>query len=480
MSASSHPPLGLAMIATVLKQANHDVQVIDAMAERLNIYRVREKLKEFQPEIIGITTMISFSRNSVALGKWLKRHYKSIPIMFGGPWASIEYSKILESRAGDYAVIGEGEVTVIELIDAIENGRALENVRGIAYLKDGDVFKTGAREHITDLDSLPFPDWGLFPKPKNYFFDSKGKNFYPVMTSRGCPLGCIHCTKLIHGYKIRMRSVESVIEEIKYIRKHFKADEIIFADDNFNYDVERAEKICDGLIALDFKMALRFSNGVRADKLTPRLAWKLKKAGAYDIALGIESGNQGIVYKIGKNLDLNKVRRAAKILRRLNIFSRGFFMLGLPNETVHTFLDTKRFMLEIDLDIAHIYKVIPFPGTRMYDIVKKQGKFLESYLKGKNYYSLDDAVFEFDNMPMELVELAREDIHRSFYFRPSKIFSLLKKFRLLKNFRWLLNGVLRVIINVYKNKNRTATRNTKEIILERLRLMREASSKENV
>ncbi|MBD3188481.1 radical SAM protein [Candidatus Bathyarchaeota archaeon] len=471
VSASAHPPLGLAMIATMVQEAGHEVMVIDATAERLNTHRLLEKIEKFSPDIIGITTMVSFARRAVVTGKWIKARLNDIPVIYGGPWATVEFKEILSSGAGDYVAIGEGEHTVVELLSCLKRGESLHEVKGLAFLHEGEIITTPPRPYCENLDALPFPNWSLFPKPRHYFFDSKGTTFYPIMTSRGCPLGCIHCTKKIHGYKIRYKSVERVIAEIAFLHGRFHADEIIIADDNFNHDIDRAEEICDGIMKLDFKIHLRFSNGIRADKLTPRLAWKLKQAGAYDIALGIESGNQQIVYKIGKNLDLDTVRRATSILKKLNIISRGFFMIGLPHENIHTLVDTKRFALELDLDIAHFYKVIPFTGTRMHDIIRKKGTLLDNFNAGKNYYSLNDAVFEFEGLPKELVELAREDIHRSFYFRWSKIIGLLGKLRLFKNFRWLLNALFRVILNAFKGTGTDSSKGTRESILTRLREM---------
>ena len=107
---------------------------------------------------------------------------------------------------------------MVELLDALEKGLPVNNVNGIAYRSDDGIVKTLQRDHIKNLDDLPFPAWELFPKHRKYFWNPKGKIYYPLMTSRGCPLDCIHCTKLIHGYKYRTRSVGNIISEIKYLK----------------------------------------------------------------------------------------------------------------------------------------------------------------------------------------------------------------------------------------------------------------------
>ncbi|MHA1679650.1 MAG: B12-binding domain-containing radical SAM protein [Promethearchaeota archaeon] len=448
--ASFHPPLGLAMIAAVLRRAGHHVDVIDATAERVNIYHLLKRIKELNPKLIGITANIAFAHKAFITGKWLKKKLPKIPIMFGGPWPTIDHEMILDNNGADYVVIGEGEETVVELVNALETGTELSSIAGIAYKNGDSLVKTPSRSLIEDLDALPFPAWDLFPSPRKYFFDSKFKYFYPVMTSRGCPMGCIHCTKTIHGYKIRTRTTKNIIDEIEHIHESFKANNILIIDDNFNFDIERAMEICDAIARLKFKVGIHFSNGIRADKLTPELAWKLKRAGTYDVALGIESGNQKIVYSIGKHLDLNAVRRAVKILKKLNIFTTGFIMLGLPGDNLNTFIDTKKFLLEIDLDEAHIFRVIPFPGTRLYDIFKEKGYLAKDLVKNVNFYmSKSEPVYHIDGLPHDLIDFAYEDIYKSFYLRLKKILSYIKKVR-LRSLKWYFNFGMLVIFNVLR------------------------------
>nr|MDO8117312.1 radical SAM protein [Candidatus Sigynarchaeota archaeon] len=466
-TASSHPYLGLAMIAACLKKANHDVHVIDATVERLNIHRLTKRLEAINPDIIGITANVSFWMKALLTGRWLKKKFPTKPILFGGPWPTSEPEKVLTSGAGDYVVMGEGEITTVELISMLATKSPVHDVHGIAFLENGMVIKTPPRARIENLDDLPFPAWELFPESKRYFFNSMGKHYYPILTSRGCPLGCIHCTKAVHGYKFRMRSVESIINEIKYLHDKFHMDEIIIVDDNFNYDIEHAEKICDAIIKLDFKIAMRFSNGIRADKITARLAWKLKQAGAYDIALGIESGNQEIVYKIGKHLNLANVERAAWLLKRLQINTSGFFMIGLPNETIKSILDTKRFIMKLDLDTTHLFRALPFPGTRMFTIIKQRGHFLDNYEKGLYFYSLNEPLFEFDHLPKELIEFAIQDISKAFYRRPAKILSFLRKLR-IREWRWYLNASIITFSNIYGKKGQKNNVRMKKVIIDKL------------
>ena len=464
---SSHLPIGLAMIAAVLRDAGHDVVVIDATVQKLNIHRLTRKVAEQRPDVIGITANVAFGWKALLTGKWLKRAFPASKVVFGGPWPSTEYRALLERGATDIVVIGEGERTIVALLDALKNGTSLEGVKGIAFKGAAGIIATERPPLIVDLDALPFPAWDMFPSPGKYVISSKGKRHYPVMTSRGCPFDCINCTKFVHGYKLRNRSIENVIAEIKYLRQRFHADEITFIDDGFNCDIGRTEQLCDAIIALDFKIHLRCPS-IRADRLPPRLAWKLKQAGAYDVAVGIESGNQAIVNAIGKNLDLRAAKRAIRLLKRLRVLTMGFFMVGLPGENIHTVLDTKRFIMESGLDIVDIFKIVPIPGTKLADIITKDATMLQDPKKRMQFYSYDKPVFEMDGMPRELVLLAIKDMYRSFYMNARKLSWFVKQVA-VTNWRWYTSAFLLVLRRIIGKDREKGIEDEKSVILKKIR-----------
>ena len=367
-----HPPLSLAYLGAILRENGIDVSIIDAAAENLSIKKLISRVGDILPDVIGITANISSSRKAIMTSLSLKRTYPKIPIIFGGPWSTIEYRKILDKKYGDFVVLGEGEYTLLELLENLHDMSILKNIRGISYLDSNDnIIVTPPRGNIENLDDLPFPAWDLLPSSKKYNFPHRKTPYYPIMTTRGCPYDCIHCTKVVHGYKYRKRSIKNVIGELEYLKKNFGTKEIFIIDDNFNHDITRAEKICDEMIARDFNFLIKFSNGIRADRITPRLGRKLKAAGTYFAALGIESGNQEIVNRIGKRLDLKKVVQAVKILKKNKISSGGFFILGHPHDSFKTMLQTLNFAKSLDLDYPHFFKSLPFPGTKMFDIIKE-------------------------------------------------------------------------------------------------------------
>ncbi len=452
LKVSSHPPLGLAYLAAATERAGYEVYVIDAAALKLNNLQLINRLMEIIPDVIGITTNILSASHSLMLSRLIRKHIPSTKLVLGGPWASAVYEMILKKNYCDYVIVGEGEKSFIELLKALEKGEVPSKIPGVAY-KENKAIKLEPPCLIEDLDSLPFPAWHLFPAPKKYLFHARRNIFYPIMTSRGCPFNCNHCTKLVHGHKLRYRSIENVIAEIQYLKNKFSAKEITIIDDNFTLNAKRAEKICDEIIKKRFDILIQFSNGVRADTLTPQLIKKLKQAGTYKMAIGVESGNQGVVNKIGKRLDLNAVRHAVKLIKREKIMLYAFFMIGHPFDTIKTMNDTIEFALEIDPEYPHFFNAIAFPGTKLFNLILKEGKFLMSLEEIERGYNNGIANFEIYGLKAEDVENAHKNAYRRFYFRPKKILSLLTHVRSLTELKYVANFGILTILKLLKLNN---------------------------
>jgi len=452
MNVPIHPPLSLGYLSSVLREANHDVLVIDASAENMSLHKLVKRLIDWNLDAIGITTNIASSRKAVMTARFIRANLEHIPIIMGGPWATIEYKKILRSKIADYVVCGEGERTIVDLLDNLHDKSNLKDVKGICYrADDGSVVKTEDREFITDLDSLPFPAWDLFPPSRKYNFPYRKQPFYPIMTTRGCPFDCIHCTKVVHGYAYRTRSIENVLKEIKYLIENFGTKELLIIDDCFNLDIGRAEKIMDEIIKNKFNLMIKFTNGIRADRITPSFGRKLKAAGTYYAALGIESGNQQIVNKIGKRLDLRKVITATRILKENKIIPGGFFMLGHPYDNFQTMVQTVNFAKSLDLDYPHFFKAIPFPGTKMYDIVIEHGNFIKNTIsseKADGYATNGSGYFDIWDLKNQDVERAFKLAYKWFYLRPRKLLDLISH---LRSFHDIWGAIRQFIMFIIKN-----------------------------
>ncbi len=447
------PSLGIGYIAAVLEKAGHIVDVIEAYIEKLPITKVFERIQKFNPQLIGITSNVYTAKYGFFTAYQIKKRRQSIPIILGGPYPSAVPDLILQKGIVDFVVIGEGEQTILDLVREIEgNSGNFENVAGIAFLKEGKIIRTKPRSRIEDLDQIPFPAWHLFPKLNKYknLRGSLKRPYLPILTSRGCPYGCIWCDKTVYGRTVRRRSVESTLEEIKVMIDKYRVKEFAVMDDSFTENYSRVRDLCFKLLKNNLKISLNLYPGIRADTVSRNLLKILKLAGVHRITIGVESGNQEILYKIKKHLKLEAVRNAVRLIKEAGLFCDCFFILGLPYETPKTIMDTINFALELDPDHAYFFIATPYPGTEMYDLIQKNGEFLIEYKMGVPTSIVDGkATFKFQDLDPRVVEQLFKYAYKHFYFRISKIihlfvvyFKFLIKYRSFNEIRWLISQSL--------------------------------------
>lgn len=436
------PSLGLAYLAAILEKNHFSINIIDAFAENLSFNKLEYKLNEIRPEVVGITTNVDIIYHSLLTSKLIKKIFPNIIIVLGGPHATSIFTYLLKYNFIDYIVLGEGEYTFLELMNKIKKNESVESVQGIAYKKNDEIIKTTDRSLINNLDELPFPAWHLFPDLKKYKYFTLKSRALPILTSRGCPQKCIFCTKCIHGYDTRYRSPENIVKEIKYCKKKFNVSEFGIVDDHFNFNPERTIKICDLIIKSNLNIKLLLANGIRAENISSELVNKLYKAGCWFIAIGIESGNQKVLNKIGKNIALEQIKESINICKQRNIIVAGYFIIGLPYDNQNTINDTINFAKKSNLDLAIFNMAIPIPGTRMFDLVKKHGKFTfspnKAFLVGMNT-QYEGPYFEIWNLKKEDVIQGHRRAYKEFYFKPSKIISLILKIHSKSQIKYVLN-----------------------------------------
>lgn len=363
------PSLSLGYLAGMLKEKGIDFAVIDARAENLSIEKLLKRIERYNPEYVGLTVNIAFSYAAIYTSLKIKHRFPKIKTIMGGPWATAEYEIIIKKKYADYVILGEGEYSMLELLEANNDYSKLEKVIGLAYSEQGNVKNTGRRPFITDLDALPFPPWEYFPR-KGYYKSVRIKPAYPLTTTRGCPFNCLNCTKIVHGHKLRKRSIPNILKEIEYL-KSIGCKEIIIEDDMFNYDLGRLKELLREIIKGKFNMKFQLSNGIRADFIDQELAYLFYAAGVYRVAIGIESGSQAVVNFLQKRLDLKVVPKAVDQLKKANLKVSGYFILGLPIENYQSLIHTVDFADNLDLDLIVFLNFLAFPGTQIRDYVEK-------------------------------------------------------------------------------------------------------------
>lgn len=389
------PPLGLAYVGAVLEKTGHKVKILDAVALNWrNPIRVKDMLhfgqkwknisksiEESKPDVVGVSCLFSSqSHNAHKVAELVKTYDADIPVVMGGAHPSVLPKQVLEDQNVDYAVIGEGEVTMLEFLDKWSRGAPLNDIDGFAYKTGKKIKLKPRRGFIKNLDSLPFPARHLLPM-EEYFAAMTShasalmrRRFTSMVTSRGCPFNCVFCSiHTIWGHKWRARSPENVFLEIQHLVNTFRIGEVHFEDDNLTLNRSRIEKICDLIIQSNLDIKWATPNGVAIWTLNKNLLAKMKKSGCYKLSFGIESGDANTLKFIGKPVSLTHARKVIQWANEAGIWTHGFFVIGFPNESCKSIYETLRFAVKSDLDFASFFIATPYPGTTLLEIVKKNG-----------------------------------------------------------------------------------------------------------
>jgi anaerobic magnesium-protoporphyrin IX monomethyl ester cyclase len=422
-------PIGLMYIASYLrKHTNCEVRIIDLKITKLNKDELLHTIRENSYQYIGISGMSFESESINSLTKNIKAELPDTKIIIGGPYASCEdYHDILKNKSIDYIVKGEGEEVFEKLITAIENGNPTPTIPGLIYKKNG---KTTIHDNIIPsqpLDNYPFPAWDLIniekyhKKRQSLFY--KYKRQMTIVTSRGCPYQCIYCHS-IFGKKHRTRSAENVFKEIEYLYKTYNIQEFYIADDGFNLDIARAEKICDLIIESNIKIGILFPNGLRADRMEVSLLQKMKKAGVFYIGYSVETASKRLQKYIKKNNDLDKLLYIVEETAKLNIFTRGYFMLGFPTETISEIKETINFSLKAKFHATTFFIVTPNPGTELFDITKQKIPSHKKDIKSFHYHNA--LGYSISEVPDDKIQKLRQKAILLHMLNPTQLLRTLK------------------------------------------------------
>ncbi len=467
-------PIGLAYIAAVLEKNGHEVKIIDALAidwkkqtridnETIKIGISDKELvsiaKEFSPEIIGITCMFTTQADSMyRTVSLIKSEFRKIPIIVGGAHVSSSPEEVMKNKNIDFAVVGEGEETIKELVDKLERNKKINKVKGIYYRKDKKTVFSGKRNVILDLDSIPFPAYHLLPMEKYFEAGAKGKSsravyskkWASIITSRGCPHACYFCSiHGIYGRRWRSRTPENVLDELEFLYKNYSIRHFFFEDDNMTLDMNRAENIFNGILKRGLKISWETPNGIRADGVDENLARKMKESGCVGLTIGIESGDQEFLEKvICKNLNLDDVEKAIKIITKFKIPLNGFFILGMAGETKESLEKTLNFAKRLArIGLVPVFSIaVPLPGTDMYRICKENKLLTKNEIKPMEY------LVGYSEPLIKIKDLTSEEIVQ---FRRKAIKICLKEMFLHNPLLFLKR---RGVINIIKNPTKIIKR----------------------
>ena len=289
--------LGLAYLVGSLRSINVDIQILDMNNHVYSEERLKNIIADYNPSVIGISVKTATANTSMEIFYKLKKLFPNVIYIAGGPHITLCGKEFIEeSKNMDFAIMGEGETTLIKLIkDIWDNKKDFSKIDGICYKNNGNLIIN--KPQSQDISKISPP---LFEYLKDMdFMDFR----YPLLTSRGCPYGCIFCcVSLISGKKWRAREPEDVVSELLKAKESYNIASFEIMDDNFTFDIERAKKICRLLIKKRLNLDWWCHNGLRADKLDQELLNLMKRAGCKSIALGIESGDENVFNNINKGL----------------------------------------------------------------------------------------------------------------------------------------------------------------------------------
>jgi anaerobic magnesium-protoporphyrin IX monomethyl ester cyclase len=445
-----NPPLGILYIASHLKRHNIDVDVLDANALGMTENEIIDYIGSATPTIIGFTCTTIIMPAVARMAEKVKRGDNFVIV--GGPHVSAVPTETLEeSEDIDIVVIGEGEITMLELAQAVEGGKSLTTVKGIAYRDAGEIRLTPSRGLIHDLNDLEFPARDLVPiekyKPGPILdIGFSGKKFGTIVTARGCTGNCTFCSSKSFWKRIRIRNADNILDEIDYLVEQ-GVKHLMIVDDTFTCQRTRLIEFCEQLIKRKYN--IQWSCYARVSDVDPHTLRLMKDAGCFFIYYGVESGSQEILDSTTKMITLEQVKNAVEWTKRVGIIANCSFIMGLPGETKETLKMTLDFAIELNPHIAEFYIATPFPGTQMYEYCKSQG-WLKEY-KWSEFTLHKKASLQTCAMLPEIIEDHIKNAYRKFYIRPrfmllslKKLASFPRSFRIYKNSIGIFaNSVLR-------------------------------------
>jgi len=359
------PPLGITYVAAAFEAAGCEVKILDYIVSRYTPEKLAAELEAFKPDFVGAGSVTLNFPRAASIVEDAKKCWPSAVTAMGGPHVSFDVEDTLRKYPGiDVIFVGESEATIPEFVSVLRDRSAWHHVRGLAFRENGRIVRTGPREHIQDLDSLPLPARHLLPVSRYLALG------FPVsiITSRGCPYPCIFCQgRRMVGSKPRYRSPVKVVDEVEEILS-YGFPRINFADDLFLSNQEHARSVCREILRRKLQFGWSaFSRVNTVDRETFRL---MREAGCDAVSFGMESGNQEMLKRLRKGITLEQGRRAVAICKEVGILPHASFMAGLPGETLETLQDSQRFAES--LDIIYGYHILaPFPGTTIREEVDK-------------------------------------------------------------------------------------------------------------
>ncbi len=404
-------PLYLVYLAGAVRAAGYDAAIYDAMTKFAGYPDIEKRIREFRPDVVAVSVITCTAPDAVQVIELAKRIDPKIKTVFGGVHASFMYDEMFaQTSALDFIIRGEGERTIVELLDAVTKGSALERVKGVVFRKGRMVEVTPDRPLLESFDNMPM-GWDLLDWEDYHYFIIPGSRLAAVDTSRGCDKECTFCSQQKYwGRTWRARSPEDIVREMLKLRDRYGVNVVLFTDDYPTPDRKRWEKLLDLLIekrvGQNILMETRAADIIRDEDILH----KYRTAGIIHVYVGTEATEQASLDYIKKDLNVAESKKALALLRRHGIITETSMILGFPGDTEDSIARTLELSLEFNPDFAHFLAIAPWPYSDIY-------RDLEPHVAVKDYrkYNLIDPVVKPRDMTLEQLDRAIVQCYRAFY-----------------------------------------------------------------
>jgi len=380
--------VGIAYMASSLMEKGHYVKVIDL---NLNTKDVEKRLSETREyDIVGISIKSFAIRSALEVAKMVENEN----LIWGGPHITLDGYNFLsrDEVPGIGGAVAEAEGTIVEIAEAFENNKGLQDIKGVIYRDEDGIVVNPARKFVPDLDSLSYPNYEVFDSLNGTIEN------YPLLTSRGCPYSCIFCCAgLLSGKKWRAREPFNVLRELEFAKSKYNSRRFRVLDDNFTLDTNRAKEICRLLIEHKLNMEFSCPNGIRADYLDDELAGLMKEAGCTLVGLGIESAVPEVFAAIKKGESLDAITSAISILKKHKITVSGYFIIGLPADNLERVKSGVKLAKKMGLSSTVWAHLSPYPKTGVWEWLNQNGRMLCDWEDAPHDPSHANIVFETDD-----------------------------------------------------------------------------------
>ena len=374
---SLHPFLPYA--ASVLKQAGKEFKIIDCQRLRISVDEILELVKKISPDVIFSIISLPSMRNDLKILNQIKVTMPHVTTVGVGTVCRVIPNEILSKSPksillrNSYPYIN----SMIELVETLETPRLLRKLKGVSYVENGQIFHTSESPE-SSAENLPNPNYESIPLDGYDIYSDLSGNKFPyvlILESKGCPYGCFYCPyPLGYGKRLTFRSSNEIADEIEYLHYSRGIRVFAFKGQTFAYDKKHSIKICDEIIQR--KLDIEWFCESRVDEVNRSLLNKMYTSGCRRIHFGVETGDAETIKFAKPGVTLETTQRAFKLTKEFGLATQAHVILGWPDDTRLTLKNTHDFLLRLNPDVLNLNFLTPYPGTKMYDIAKKQSLFI--------------------------------------------------------------------------------------------------------